>query len=88
MDGWWAGTPEGRLTVGNKEATYWGEAGECQGVACGGTPSSDETTRAQMSGVVKKAGGGRPRSAFARVRGSATERMSTDEIMALTRGEA
>jgi len=38
--------------------------------------------------VLTKAGGGRRRSAFARVRGSATETMSTDEIMALTRGEA
>jgi len=38
--------------------------------------------------VVKKAGGGRKQSAFARVRGSATAAMSTDEIMALTRGEA
>ena len=38
--------------------------------------------------VLTKAGGGRQPSAFARVRGSATETMSTDEIMALTRGEA
>jgi AbrB family looped-hinge helix DNA binding protein len=38
--------------------------------------------------VLTKAGDGRRPSAFARVRGSATERMSTDEIMALTRGEA
>jgi AbrB family looped-hinge helix DNA binding protein len=38
--------------------------------------------------VLTKAGGTRRRSAFARVRGSATEKMSTDEIMALTRGEA
>lgn len=39
--------------------------------------------------VLTKAGGGRRRpSAFARVRGSATEAMSTDEIMVLTRGEA
>jgi antitoxin PrlF len=43
---------------------------------------------ADGSVIVKKAGGGRRRSAFARVRGSATARMSTDEIMALTRGEA
>lgn len=33
----------------------------------------------------KPAGG---RSAFARIRGAATGRMTTDEIMALTRGEA
>ncbi len=38
--------------------------------------------------VLTKAGGQRRGpSAFARVRGSATARMSTDEIMALTRGE-
>lgn len=37
--------------------------------------------------VLTKAGSGRRRSAFAQVRGRATEKMSTDEIMALTRGE-
>ena len=39
--------------------------------------------------VLKKAGdkSRTPQSAFARMRGTATVKMSTDEIMALTRGE-
>jgi len=41
--------------------------------------------------LVKKSGGGgtarRKRSRFEAIRGSATVRMSTEEIMALTRGE-
>jgi antitoxin PrlF len=38
--------------------------------------------------VLTKPGGKRRPSAFARVRGSATAGMSTDAIMALTRGDA
>ena len=37
--------------------------------------------------VLTKAGSGPRESRFARVRGSATVRLSTDEIMAFTRGE-
>lgn len=41
--------------------------------------------------VLRKAGGGsrrsRPRSRFAAVRGTATVKLRTDEILALTRGE-
>jgi antitoxin PrlF len=37
--------------------------------------------------VLVHAASSRPPSAFARVRGRATSRMSTDEIMALTRGD-
>ena len=37
--------------------------------------------------LVKKEPGGRDKKRFARVRGSATAKMSTEEIMRLTRGE-
>jgi len=37
--------------------------------------------------LVKKEPGKRDKKGFARVRGSATARMSTEEIMRLTRGE-
>ena len=37
--------------------------------------------------LVKQKSAGDERSRFARVRGSATLKMTTDEIMALTRGE-
>jgi antitoxin PrlF len=42
---------------------------------------------AQDGRVFLKARGGRPKSAFARLRGSAKLAMTTDEIMALSRGE-
>jgi antitoxin PrlF len=49
--------------------------------------SVDFRRAADGSIVIEKAGGGRPKSRLAELRGIAGPGLSTDEIMALTRGE-
>jgi len=75
-------TSKGQVTIPKKVREYLG-------IAPGTTVDFDLLEDGRVT--VRKAGkkGRRPKpSPFARVRGRATAGMSTDEIMALTRGDA
>ena len=75
-------TVKGQVTIPKRVREYLGIS-----------PGSGVEFEVNTSGdvLLRKAGGPskriRPRSRFAAVRGAATVRMSTEDIMALTRGE-
>jgi AbrB family looped-hinge helix DNA binding protein len=72
-------TSKGQVTIPKKVRDYLG-------IAPGSTV--DFTLADDGRVVLTKTGGKRRPSRFARLRGRATVAMTTDEIMALTRGEA
>lgn len=74
-------TSKGQVTIPKRVRDYLG-------IAPGTAVDFDLTDDGRV--MLRKAGRKRPprRSPFARVRGRATAGMSTDQILALTRGEA
>jgi antitoxin PrlF len=74
-------TSKGQVTIPKKVREYLG-------IRPGNAVSFELTADGRVV-LVKAAGpGARAASPFARIRGSATAKLSTDEIMALTRGDA